>query len=673
MKFEQFAPLQEQQALDEVRMGAGDLQNFATSQDAGGIKAGFEAELCFPGLSGNSTETDYDSPEADYDSDERADDIDDICNFFHDGEYNGRREIQALRESLQEAYWEWKSEQQMDAWGEVAKEKVREYIEENDYDEDDEIRNYLSDHLDLDQEQVQAVIDAGGDPQGNPEAYALYKEAVDYAHDQLNELVDQAMDNQDRSYDNARDEWIEYTDDDYSENDWLRSEGIRYMSDISNEYDIQWPHWIYPETNSEGGFNESAAEDLARDLGNELGVNVRAGSGYHSVSRRPGLWIIEADSSLEADDDDDMPAEIVSPPMPLQECLSKMKEFFDWAKNNNAYSNHSTGLHIGVSLPVVGGKVDYLKLAMFLGDNYVLSEFGRESNYFTRSALEKIDLQVRDMKKSGNIENTLKVLQHGLGELAQKTLKTNANGYGKYTSINPKGDYIEFRSMGNDYMEKTDQVLEIVKRYAYAMYIASRPDLHKQEYTKKLYKLMSAHMGESSDRTAIELFVNYSTGQLDKASLIRQVRAIQSQRPGKEEETPNNPNGWAIIDKRVNRAMVNFMAPSKEHALQKFHDWIAADRNRDSVNYRLESLADNGGDQPQQQAVQPGSTADLQQQRSSGGFSGSWRVVNASGQELYRFGGVGNSQADANRVAAQWAQRNQVSEPFEVLPIMGNN
>jgi hypothetical protein len=119
--------------------------------------------------------------------------------------------------------------------------------------------------------------------------------------------------------------------------------------------------------------------------------------------------------------------------------------------------------------------------------------------------------------------------------------------------------------------------------------------------------------------------------------------------------------------------MVNFMAPSKEHALQKFHDWIAADRNRDSVNYRLESLADNGGDQPQQQAVQPGSTADLQQQRSSGGFSGSWRVVNASGQELYRFGGVGNSQADANRVAAQWAQRNQVSEPFEVLPIMGNN
>jgi hypothetical protein len=367
-----------------------------------------------------------------------------------------------------------------------------------------------------------------------------------------------------------------------------------------------------------------------------------------------------------------MPAEIVSPPMPLEECLGKMKEFFDWAKGHDAYSNHSTGLHIGVSLPVVGGKVDYLKLALFLGDNYVLGEFGRESNGYARSALEKIDLQVRDNKKSGNIENTLKVLQHGLGELAQKTLKTNTNGYGKYTSINPKGDYIEFRSMGNDYMEKTDQVLEIVKRFAYAMHIASRPDLHKQEYTKKLYKLMSAHMGESSDRTAIELFVNYSTGQLDKASLIRQVRAIQDQR--NVEKEPPNPNAWQIFNRSTNKVEVEFLAANKEQATEKYNNHLAR-MHVNPLNYLLRK-SDGAEDAPSQQP-QAGSTAALQQQRSSGGFSGSWKVVDGNGNELYRFGGVGNSQADANRVAAQWLYLNGPSgissAEIEVVPIMGNN
>ncbi len=52
-------------------------------------------------------------------------------------------------------------------------------------------------------------------------------------------------------------------------------------------------------------------------------------------------------------------------------------------------------------------------------------------------------------------------------------------------------------------------------------------------------------------------------------------------------------------------------------------------------------------------------------------FTGEWKVVDSQGQELYRFGGVGNSQADANRVAAQWAQRNMVRDEVNVVPVMG--
>jgi hypothetical protein len=69
--------------------------------------------------------------------------------------------------------------------------------------------------------------------------------------------------------------------------------------------------------------------------------------------------------------------------------------------------------------------------------------------------------------------------------------------------------------------------------------------------------------------------------------------------------------------------------------------------------------------------VTPGSTRDLQQQRASGGFTGAWKVLDGLGREVHRFSGIGNSQADANRVAADWMRQNGRGGNFEVLPIMG--
>jgi hypothetical protein len=68
----------------------------------------------------------------------------------------------------------------------------------------------------------------------------------------------------------------------------------------------------------------------------------------------------------------------------------------------------------------------------------------------------------------------------------------------------------------------------------------------------------------------------------------------------------------------------------------------------------------------------PGSTQDLQQRRAGGEFTGSWKIVDSQGREVHRFGGVGNVQADANRVARAWVHAN-VSDnngPYDVLPIM---
>jgi hypothetical protein len=58
-----------------------------------------------------------------------------------------------------------------------------------------------------------------------------------------------------------------------------------------------------------------------------------------------------------------------------------------------------------------------------------------------------------------------------------------------------------------------------------------------------------------------------------------------------------------------------------------------------------------------------------------GQWNGQWKVL-VGGQEVYRFGGVGNSQADANRIAAAWLRDNGQGvsgEGFEVYPVMNES
>jgi hypothetical protein len=79
----------------------------------------------------------------------------------------------------------------------------------------------------------------------------------------------------------------------------------------------------------------------------------------------------------------------------------------------------------------------------------------------------------------------------------------------------------------------------------------------------------------------------------------------------------------------------------------------------------------------------PGSTLDLQRQRQAAAqqpsaptgagreFAG-WRVLLPTGEEVYRFSGVGNSQGDANRIAAEWLRNNGMGvsgEGYEVVPL----
>jgi hypothetical protein len=378
------------------------------------------------------------------------------------------------------------------------------------------------------------------------------------------------------------------------------------MSDVGSEFGIDWPYWRGGE--SSGG--DRTVDDIADSLRQALGgdAQVRGSTGYHSVSRKPGLWIIEPDGSLDPDDpSDETGLEVVSPPMPLKQALESLQTVIDWANSDgDAYTNSSTGLHMGVSVPFKGGAVDYVKLIMFLGDQYVLERFGRSANSYARSALGKLQDVQRSRRnqmqeqevtgwdsspaKMSGAEKTaaaMDLMKKNLIELAADMVRDGV-GRDKYTSAHIKDGYIEFRSPGGDYLAKGDEEIgaleDTMLRFARAMYIASRPELERQEYGKKLYKLLSGYRETQYSRPdkgtkikadvetegakdALELFARYSAGMITpeelKKSWARQVLAKEVPPPrslaaAKEYEVINTDTGEVIdVIKDYNLASAN--------------------------------------------------------------------------------------------------------------------
>jgi hypothetical protein len=85
----------------------------------------------------------------------------------------------------------------------------------------------------------------------------------------------------------------------------------------------------------------------------------------------------------------------------------------------------------------------------------------------------------------------------------------------KYSSIHIKDGYIEFRGPGGIYTNKdVSEITDTMLRFARAMTIAADPQAHRQEYQKKLYKLLNTGGGE--ERTIDSLFAELQAGTIDQ-------------------------------------------------------------------------------------------------------------------------------------------------------------
>jgi hypothetical protein len=245
---------------------------------------------------------------------------------------------------------------------------------------------------------------------------------------------------------------------------------------------------------------QRAAEFLKPMIEQTMGAPVHIFQRYHQRGKNLTDWYIEPDSSLDANNDEDATAEIVSPPLPAAQAVDALKRFYAMAGQLNLYTNNSTGLHINVSIP---DKLDVLKLAVFTGDQHVLQQFGRQNNDYAVSSQQSIAgrvasgspvLKTKTAKKPGVVgqpktQTTLDV--KSLQRIAQ-------DATGAHTaSISDNGKYISFRHAGGDYLQNYTSVFNVVGRFIRAMIIASDPTLYAQEYQTKLAKLAGAGLATS--------------------------------------------------------------------------------------------------------------------------------------------------------------------------------
>jgi hypothetical protein len=251
------------------------------------------------------------------------------------------------------------------------------------------------------------------------------------------------------------------------------------------------------------------------------------------------------------------------------------------------------------------------------------------------------------------------------------------------------------------------------------------PAAYRQEYLKKLYKLLDV----SGEKDPLSYFAKYAAGELPRAALksfVRQAQAERKVKSGKADAEeydklaaihqelgleppqratsasttashpegrgrPHDPTGrYAIVARSDQAAYGRTGGPAPNYQF-RFNMQNLEDQGHG--RYVLQAwAARNSVDPADYIVVDTTQYADANQiptididlepapapQPAGGEFTGNWLIRAEDGTVLHRFGGIGNSQADANRTAQSWAQRNpdvmrQHPSGVDVVPEMNES
>lgn len=483
--------------LSEVSMRPSQLRQMAAQT---GALAGIEFEMAVPGVRTGGGEDDEDGG-FDFSADERVTSFDQIAEFFSGDGINTEEDVERLVNSLKAEYELWSLDCTEEEWQHDGRGFYDEWASEW-FDEEAAI--------DESQEEIKKEYgDALPKDEFTDMVFALVNE-------KKQEWLDRGWDEQNDYYNDARDAWLEEFDAP-SEREFFKKHDYFYMSELPFDDYVMWPY-----------LSGDDVGDIEAEFQEVVGRPVTYSSEYHGAERKENTYVIEPDSSIMAKGDSGG-LEFVSPPLPVAEMLSDFSKVVKWAKTKGCYTNKSTGLHMNVSVPNCSKEnLDYVKLALLLGDNYVLQQFGRTMNDYAASSIDQIVSTIKNNPVKS--QTLLDQMRTGLSQSASKIIHSGATG--KYVSINTHNGYVEFRSPGGDWLNEDWSKLEnTLLRFVVALDAACDPQKYRQDYLKKLYQVLQP----KTDNDPLSLFAKYQAGVISKSQLIEQIKELQNQRANSSE------------------------------------------------------------------------------------------------------------------------------------------
>lgn len=509
--------------LFEVSMSPTNLKKMAAQT---GARVGFEFEVYVPEKYVDDY-YDYGDQIPDMSYDGRIRYISDIQDFYDDLDYNDSETVDEIIEEIIDGYKEWFDKKMQDDW---TNEKQLEFIEKlvNEEHSPSEIiefaltsklipNNYYS------TETILKIVDAGTGRLQDKKYAKKYQELesdIDYITRLYCEYLLEKGEEYSSFPNDAKDVYQDsYRDDNYDDfqSDFLEEElGIEKLSDMLEKYpDLRWTQ--YEDLKSEDIFYKLMADEVS----GIFGIEAKGSSSYHGV--RQGNWYrVESDISLSLIDGY-QGVEIISPTPPpfLEQSIEDFLKFYEHAQENDYRTDKRTGLHMSISVPNYSMEnLDVIKLILFMGDRLVLEKFKRINNTYTKSVFSKLEGQVKTISPN-QISKVFSDIKQGIFDNTEKNLEFILTE--KHFSVNIEYNRVEFRGPGNDWLnnQSAEEIINTVYRFAVALDIACDPEKYREEYAKKLYKLLARNVQDDT----IKVFSLYNSGAIPTTVLKNYLKS----------------------------------------------------------------------------------------------------------------------------------------------------
>ena len=448
-------------------------KNVATEALDAPVKCGFEAETFFYSV----------------DSRGASDDVDNMS--ISDIEY----EYGDMPDQVWEDFEEWLYTKGQDEYlDDIIEDKVNEVREDEEY-----LNNFIDSGSGPSSEAIERYKEEF--EENDPKEYENREEdgweymnwVREYVEEEYEEAYLEWLDIEVREEYNFEDDAKEAARDDYSTEDWIY-DNYSYMSSFLDDYGYDY--------SSGGGSVEGVADELHTWIRDNSSFTEYPESGDYGDTNTTTAWAVENDSSIEPDEG--AGAELISPVFDSpRKMLTEMKSLFDWSEKNFG-TNNSTGLHVtmswhGKNPDTVKDEDDEfygndatgpnkLKMALLLGDEYLLAEFGRLRNSYTKSQYNNVLKYAEGMKRGDakSFKEFEKMLTKGIDT-------------GKFNSIHFKGEkdriagtnLVEFRiAGGTDYNTMYEKVVKAVVRYSTIMKAGYEDDAFRKDYVNAVFRLL---------------------------------------------------------------------------------------------------------------------------------------------------------------------------------------